>query len=451
MAECRKHGSEPQDNDSNSLLAHDEAIHKSAPMKQHSDDKYRLLGRLEFFHEHPTITYMYNFLWFFILGTLNNFGYSIVLAAARSVAEDFNQLNMLGFVPWANVGVGLLVRPLNVAMERVPFTARFLLNAILMFLGPSLLALSIWTDITFVFCILSILVVGASSSFGESVLLTYMRLYDARSVNGWSSGTGMAGVSSALAYLVATWLEIPDQLTFVVIAFLAGIYVLSFALLVRPRPCPRRADSDPEEAVEPFSEDVLDGLTPDAVEQADPTPAVPVIDRVIAYAHKLWVCTKHASWNGGLLAAVYFFEYVSLTGCAAKAQPADDGSAKTKYVVLQLSYQIGVFLSRSSLLLFKIRYVWILAAMQAVNFAAWQLQAYTKIVPFAIQIPAMFYVGLLGGAMYVNVLYFTMADARISKNHMELTINLITIFICLGITASSIYDLVIDHTFLADK
>ena len=45
------------------------------------------------------------------------------------------------------------------------------------------------------------LFVGASSSFGESVILGFLKQYDSRLVGGWSSGTGMAGLAGSMLYV----------------------------------------------------------------------------------------------------------------------------------------------------------------------------------------------------------------------------------------------------------
>ncbi len=464
--------------------------------------EFRILSRVPFFHEHLQLTGLVNFSLWFILGTLNNFGYSIILSAARSIAVHFDAENLIGFIPWANVGIGMLVRPANILLERVPFAARFAINAFLLLVGPLSLAVSIWIDLSFYLSIACILVVGASSSFGETVLLTYMKLFDSKSISGWSSGTGMAGVGAALSYLIATALDIPDTVSFLIVSLLAAFYILAFTLLIRPteeelavmkeRDAKKQRDAERKERrrrrakrgkklpstpsdstadveapldITGYAADETQLITPDnyddyeeedelgdddvMIEEEDATAAVvPVKD---SFPTRFAKATGHVLSPATQLALVYFFEYVASTGCAAKAQPVHDASAKTKYVVLQLSYQIGVFISRSSLSVVRIRAVWILTALQFVNFILWQIQAEWKLVPFLLQIPAMVFVGLLGGAMYVNVLFNILSDKKIPDDLRELGINITTMFVTLGITASSVYDLAIDKTFLANK
>lgn len=49
--------------------------------------------------------------------------------------------------------------------------------------------------------LLGIVLAGAACSFGEGVVLGYLKLFDSMLVNAWSSGTGMAGVGGSALYL----------------------------------------------------------------------------------------------------------------------------------------------------------------------------------------------------------------------------------------------------------
>lgn len=63
----------------------------------------------------------------------------------------------------------------------------------------------------------------------------------------------------------------------------------------------------------------------------------------------------------------------------------------------------------------------------------------------------MFYVGLLGGASYVNIFYLVLHDKdNIPDADRDLCVNFVALAITAGITASSIFDLFADYTFLSD-
>lgn len=64
-----------------------------------------------------------------------------------------------------------------------------------------------------------------------------------------------------------------------------------------------------------------------------------------------------------------------------------------------------------------------------------------------IMIPMMFYVGLLGGASYVNVLHLIRTEEAVSNN-VELAMNVAGIYFTLGICGGSLLDLVFANTVL---
>ena len=52
--------------------------------------------------------YRVAWLCFFLLGTINNFGYVVVLSAASSLAHAFDDDSLIGLVAWANVSFGIV-------------------------------------------------------------------------------------------------------------------------------------------------------------------------------------------------------------------------------------------------------------------------------------------------------------------------------------------------------
>ena len=68
--------------------------------------------------------------------------------------------------------------------------------------------------------------------------------------------------------------------------------------------------------------------------------------------------------------------------------------------------------------------------------------------PLGLQIPHMVAVGLLGGAAYVNIFHNVLTDASIPERDREFCINVCSIFINAGIVLSSLYDILMDATFI---
>ena len=71
-----------------------------------------------------------------------------------------------------------------------------------------------------------------------------------------------------------------------------------------------------------------------------------------------------------------------------------------------------------------------------------------RFLPAAFQVPLMVFVGLLGGAMYVNTFALLVEEPRIKKEERELCINLATLWINLGIVLASVFELVMAQTIL---
>lgn len=73
---------------------------------------------------------------------------------------------------------------------------------------------------------------------------------------------------------------------------------------------------------------------------------------------------------------------------------------------LQVDYQIGVFISRSSVTLLKMEKLWLMTVFQLINVAVILTEVLTFYVPSIwIIFGVVFWEGLLGGAAYVNTLY----------------------------------------------
>jgi len=56
---------------------------------------------------------------FWILGTVNNLGYVVVLSGAKSLADSFGDGNLIGVLNWADVALGLAVKSANAMLFQV--------------------------------------------------------------------------------------------------------------------------------------------------------------------------------------------------------------------------------------------------------------------------------------------------------------------------------------------
>jgi len=152
-----------------------------------------------------------------------------------------------------------------------------------------------------------------------------------------------------------------------------------------------------------------------------------------------------------MLLLVYFFEYVCSVGLAQIANTNRSTHVQDRdYVMLATCYQLGVFISRSSIAILEIPYFGTLTTLQGINMMIWSFHCEYNLFNEYVQFALMVYVGLLGGAMYVNVFYHILSDPTIDNKDRELCINMASICLNLGVTFSCCYELIMDNTFFKD-
>lgn len=413
---------------------------------------------------------------FWLLGTINNLSYVVVGSAAKSLADSFHKSKLIGVIQWANVAIGLFLRSLNAfKLDGTSYSLRVAANTAMMAAGLVALACSVYVD--FSFAVFAIVLVGGASSFGESVLLGYLKAFNPELTGAWSSGTGMAGVGGSLAYIaLASGAGLSNQTVFLILIPFCAVYWASFAAAARTHKDYNKlkvvAGDDsalgPESLEESYSSlDENDGLISKAngsaaardqaalsVQSAEgggggvAGPAEGAVARTMRVGRLVLSPSVQ-------LGAVYFFEYAVSVGFAAIAnvKPEHGGSwfRDNAYPVLAFCYQLGVFVSRSSISVVKIDKIEWLTALQGLNFAGWLVHSLHPFIPLWLQFTWMFYVGLLGGAAYVNIFYKLVRDPNIGDQDKELGINIAAIFINIGIVLSAIFEIVADDTFLADR
>ena len=148
---------------------------------------------------------------------------------------------------------------------------------------------------------------------------------------------------------------------------------------------------------------------------------------------------------------VYFCGYVILCGAADKAESPSQLESfwgKNSYTIFAFLYQTGQFLSRSSLAYFKVKNLWVLVCMQALNMVLWVMQATYHFLPIWAQFVLMFYVGLCGGTGYVNICYQALNSDKIQEKDRELCVNIVMFGSTFGVLASSVFTVFMDNTWL---
>ena len=120
------------------------------------------------------------------------------------------------------------------------------------------------------------------------------------------------------------------------------------------------------------------------------------------------------------------------------------------YVIFNLFYQVGVFISRSSLPFVKIKKVWTITIAQGCLFTFYVFNASLLICKnIYVLFCMMVFVGLMGGAQFVNVIYLIKSSEKLHKTDKELALNMTSMFNDAGILLSSIVSLILSLTVFA--
>lgn len=390
-----------------------------------------------------------NWIGLFLLGTINNLPYVIVTSAASTIADSFGKKNLIGLVFGANVALSAVVKAINGAfLLNVPYGVRFVANALLMLIGLFGVAYapSFW------FSLICIVFVGASSAFGENVALGYLRHFSSKMVNAWSSGTGMAGVLGSLLYITfgcvvgaggdnQEKLRHLIQYAFLLTSPAVALYLVSYFVIIK---CPKIHTASQVQENTDEKEPML-GDSP-IIQDDDSLSSVVVKETSF---RRIIRCTNLVLWMAFNLCAVYLFEYIA-QGCAAKVRPKKEYNigCPELYAGLSLCYQAGVFVSRSSVQAVQIRKVHILSILQFINMLLWIIDVHYKFLPVSILPALMVYVGLLGGASYVNIFYLLLHDNKYPDKDRELCINIAALFITFGIIGGTALETLLFSTIL---
>ncbi|CDR43405.1 CYFA0S12e00166g1_1 [Cyberlindnera fabianii] len=329
---------------------------------------------------------------FWLFGLLNNVLYVVILSAAVDLVGPL--------VPKATVLLADILPSFTIKV-----TAPFFIHRIAY---PhricGLIALSL-TGMGFIVFgslrlkLFGIILASLSSGLGEITFLQLTHFYKEVSLNGWSSGTGGAGlVGSGLFLLMTTILKVNVKTTLLMFA----IFPLGFLHYFRLPP--------PETEV--YQE-------------------LPVEESQQTFTAKDSFKTTVKRLKGLVvpfmipLSTVYFAEYlINQSVSPTLLFPIEDtpfAKYRDIYVTYGTLYQLGVFISRSSASVVRVKNLYIPSVLQFVNLFLLILQSLYYFIPsvYIIMI-IVFYEGLLGGAAYVNT--FMLIIETIAESEREFSL-----------------------------
>ena len=306
-------------------------------------------------------------------------------------------------------------------IHRVPYSVRVLVFIALSTCGMLLVALTP-SDRSVTVKLAGVVLASLSSGGGELSFLGLSHFYGPISLAGWGSGTGAAGLVGAGLYVMMTewWrFSVRDSLLFS--ACLPAIMAVSFFVVLPRGPLKQGAQNKSYEAVPERDEEEDENGRGD-----DEVPAGAASSALLAPGGSV-TATAYASHHHdnitfeqnfrrvkalfipymGPMLLVYISEYIINQGVAPTLLfPVEESPFREFrgfYPFYSFLYQLGVFISRSSIAFIRIRHLYLPAILQFGNLVLLTLHAMLYFLPSVyIIFLIVFWEGLLGGAVYVN-------------------------------------------------
>ncbi|KAF7584431.1 CLN3 family protein [Clavispora lusitaniae] len=373
------------------------------------------------------------FLAFFIFGLLNNVLYVVILSAAVDLVGPSTPKAV---VLLSDIIPSLTVKVLSpFVMHLIPYRQRIWTLVALSSSGMAIVSLTN-QDAT-VSKILGIVMASASSGLGEVSFLQLTHYYETTSaLGGFSSGTGGAGLAGSFLFMLLTnVLGIQVWIALLLFAVAPLGFILAYYFML-PAPVLDQSYSAINDA------DMSEfGLDPVDQEEGFPT--------MTAYASRKELIIQHIKNTFGEirplirpfmlpLCTVYVAEYVINQGISPTMLfPLKDlpkwlfTSYRDIYVVYGFLYQLGVFVSRSSINFgIRVSNLSILSVLQVLNVLITLCQSIFDL-PFSniwLVLMLIFYEGLLGGLSYVNTFMSVSEQAPPEKREFSMG--------CVGISDS---------------
>ncbi|XP_011698536.1 PREDICTED: battenin [Wasmannia auropunctata] len=368
-----------------------------------------------------------NLLAFWILGLCNNYGYVVMLSAAHDILQSkfgdkdalpstnaTTNTNNTGIRTCTTVSTGAILLAdilpalaIKITAPFLPFLVHARLATCVLFSAAGFLMVSLST--TEWLAIMGVVITSLSSGLGEVTILSYSNQFSKQVISTWSSGTGGAGVIGAVSYAgLTTVLSIEHTL----LAMLAVplLQAITFWLIL----------AHPAHTKIPITKNGIDSQ-----EQIIKVPKKSFREKIGLVPSLLKYMIP--------LGLVYLFEYFINQGLYELIEFKDIWlTHPEQYRWLQVDYQIGVFISRSSVNLVTIDKIWIMAVLQFVNVIILLFDTLYYYIPNIWIVFALgLWEGLLGGAAYVNTFY--RMSSEIPKADREASLGIASMADSIGI------------------
>ena len=422
------------------------------------------------------------FLFFFCLGIINHLGTILVMNGGRLLAIELGQKDYLQFYTIGSIVFAILTRLVNSKLclkisykKRIYFLCVwFMLGYLSMFIILQLndTYLKDSGGLCFVLSFIPCFFLGSSYAFGETAMLSYLRLFPKTLIAGWSSGTGISGIISALLNLSSQMSDGFSLKYLYLILFPVGIiylvlFMLTFRILKeqerkiqreeetsKPNMALIREDNEKKEETNtgedeenmekmeiqkpvdiPQDEEAIkreEDKEMEEMNKANQTMSLENFKKVMQMAGRI-------IFNLGGIYFLSFFcnntlivtvcdqrdiEFLPL-GCSDSHKVYRRG----KYEFISLFYQIGMFLSKTFIkVVRRIRPIEVYTITIAVINLIYIIEKAAMFMHWGVYIPLGLIFGFFAGGTYAMGFYTILNSYKIKQNFKELTINIAAVF-----------------------
>lgn len=322
------------------------------------------------------------------------------------------------------------------------FKHRHKLSAVLAvwFLGLLLLYSAKKTN-QFLLVLVGCLFLGLGTSIGGLVIVGFIKCFPPIIFSGYSAGTGGAGLFGAACYMLLKLFDAQFEFVLVFMAMAYPVYFFAFQSLLKSRfeaetivkddtliDDGTEVESDPSTVISKESSErpmvgsfEEEGATQQVVfteDLSDFELKEARINEILTLPNTLTVVSMQRQAYF-LFFAMYLLEYFSITELADRLSSqyqSQDPKHKMVFAPMQLVYQFGVFVGRSTLDYLQIKstksIIWGLLLLVG----AFWLQLVTRFCWSEMSLYVGFLlIGVLGGLGYCNIMFQVLSDSKLEK------------------------------------
>ena len=140
---------------------------------------------------------MLNIICFVVFGWINNFGYCVMLSAAKDMMADRASTSSVLLADILPSFLVKLVFPFF--LEKIPYIVKV---SVVVFLALCGFILAAFSDTSVALGITGVVCHSLSSGLGEITFLAFSSFFSTKCVSGWSIGTGVAGITASGLYAI---------------------------------------------------------------------------------------------------------------------------------------------------------------------------------------------------------------------------------------------------------